>query len=496
MSILAAVGSLTACVAMPSRPDTPAEWQALARIELDAARSIIVDAHPGMIDAENPRFGDWVEAGHREALALVPRVERYDDLLAVVRWYTTGFQDGHLSYSDDTRRNSDAMVAHGWAIAEQEGQLRVVDVHPDWPVPLPVVGSEFEGCDGRDAETLLREDIAPFADRRPVEGRASVLSAAETLRLPGKAWRVCQFTAPDGTLHTLPQKYQAIPTPRMFEFFRRRMTVRDGDGPANRFERIGDVLWIRAANFQPQPGSPRMAELEAMLAALPTVRDAEAIVFDVRGNGGGDSSIGDRIFDAATGGLDFDQSNLDSLPRYFAQWRVSDVMLETVRGWVARNEARDGPDAPSTREARAFLAKAEAARAAGADWIEQDAGRTLTRESVAARGGRLRRFEGPIYVLTDESCASACLDFVDLVRLVPGSVHLGRTTSSDRVYIDMGRTKLPSGNHLWLPLKVWRNRWRGDAEPWVPDIPLNVNFDDDAAVRVAVMEAIGLGREE
>jgi hypothetical protein len=73
---------------------------------------------------------------------------------------------------------------------------------------------------------------------------------------------------------------------------------------------------------------------------------------------------------------------------------------------------------------------------------------------------------------------------------VPGSIHIGRTTSSDRVYIDMGRAKLPSGNHLWLPLKVWRNRWRGDAQPWVPDEPLQVDIADDVAVRAAVLESI------
>lgn len=488
--LFVAVALLSACATPPSRPQTPQAWQEAARLDLDAARRAIVDAHPGMIDAENPGFKDWVETGYAEALALVPRVERYDDMLSVVRWYTSGFRDGHLMYSDDTRSNTDAMVAHGWALDHGNDELLVVAVHDDWPVPLPAVGSRFEGCDGRDPETLLREDIAPFVDRRPIEGRTSVVWSSQKRPLPGREWRQCRFTAPDGTTQVLPQQYQAIPTPRMFEFFGRRATVNDAAGPANTFQRIDDVLWIRAANFQPQPGSVRVVELEALLAALPTVRDARAIVFDVRGNGGGDSSIGDRIFEAATGGLELDRSDLDALPRYHAQWRVSDVMLQTWRDVIARNTARDGPESESVLYAREFLAKAEAAKDAGLEWVDQDAGRTLTRESVTARGGRLRGFDGMLFVLTDAECVSACLDFVDLVRLVPGSIHLGATTSSDRVYIDMGRTKLPSGNHLWLPLKVWRNRWRGDGQPWVPDVPLDMDFGDDAAVRAAVLREV------
>jgi hypothetical protein len=43
------------------------------------------------------------------------------------------------------------------------------------------------------------------------------------------------------------------------------------------------------------------------------------IVFDVRGNGGGGSSdIGERIFHATTGGLEYDKQDIDELPRTYA----------------------------------------------------------------------------------------------------------------------------------------------------------------------------------
>ena len=109
---------------------------------------------------------------------------------------------------------------------------------------------------------------------------------------------------------------------------------------------------------------------------------------------------------------------------------------------------------------------------------------------IAARHGKLRRFHGKVVLVTDEHCASACLDFADLVRSVPGAIHMGQATSADTLYMDIGRVALPSGNHLVIPLKVWRNRLRGNNEVLQPDVPLQVDIRDDAAVRQAVLAAL------
>jgi hypothetical protein len=134
-----------------------------------------------------------------------------------------------------------------------------------------------------------------------------------------------------------------------------------------------------------------------------------------------------------------------------------------------------------------------AARASGEAWVLQPGSSRprLTRADSAARHARLRRPVEAIALVTDEACASACLDFADLVRSVPGAVHLGRTTSADTVYIDTGWHKLPSGNLLFLPLKVWRNRTRGNNEALVPDVPLALDGVNEAATRRAVLASFG-----
>ena len=263
----------------------------------------------------------------------------------------------------------------------------------------------------------------------------------------------------------------------------------DGERPANAFDVEDGVLWVRAGNFNLRAESPDVQELTTMLTTLKDVRGVDTIVFDVRGNRGGDSSIGDRIFDAATGGLEFDQTDLDSLPRYYAQWRVSDYLVDFLVSTTDRLQDLYGADSPRVKDNIAFRDEVIAAKAAGEPWVEQNAGRTLSREAVAARKGHLRRFDGKLALLTDSACVSACLDFADLVLQVPGAMHLGHTTGADSVYMVGSQSRLPSGNRLVIPVKVWRNRPRGNNEALVPDVSIDLTAKE-TTIRREVLRAL------
>jgi len=219
-------------------------------------------------------------------------------------------------------------------------------------------------------------------------------------------------------------------------------------------------------------------------------------VFDVRGNGGGNSAIGDRIFTAATGGLDMDDVEPGRFPTTSAWWRVSDTALDSL----ARREAmfaERGSDAETMAAVRQLRADMAAARKRGDTWLHQagsDSPR-LSRADMQALHARPRRPVGTVALLTDDRCASACLDFADLVRSVPGSIHIGEETSADAVYIDIGWSMLPSGNSLVLPLKVWRNRLRGNNETLTPDVPLGFDAEHEEANRRAVLQVLDRSAE-
>ena len=467
-------------------PKSAADWQAMARADLDAVHALILSAHPGVIDQQNPDFGHWSETGYQQALKLMPQVISYDTAMSAVRFYVSGFLDGHMGYSDNARHDY-PVYTDGWAVGMVRGEYIVTATLDNWQSTLPPVGAKLMDCDGRSPETIVREDVAPYVDRRDFPAvRDDLAVLIDTLHLSGVELKRCRFSAADGATLAIDVKYQAVPDQQFWS-----LTKYHGVSTHKNTWNLSDgVLWIHAANFNLQPGTSDIDELNAMLKAMPALRDVRQIVFDVRGNGGGDSSVGERIFEAATGGLEFDTDGIDKLPHMYAQWRVSDVLESNISYYVGQRAQLYGEHSEKVAWLSEFLAKIKAAKAAGEPWVVQDGGTDITRAEVERRHGKLRHFDGAVALLTDYRCASACLDFADVVRRVPGSVHLGQTTSADTVYLEAGSTLLPSGNRLLMPMKVWRNRARGNNQPLVPDIALNVDMSDDVAVRTATLAAL------
>lgn len=486
-----------AAVAAPDAlTDADQRWQALARADLEAVHDTIERAHPGAIDPLNPEFRVWMEDGYHGALALLPRVYDYNSALDAVRYYVVGFEDGHLLYSDDvrTRLTHDApFPIIGWTLDVVNGDYIVAKVWADFPSQLPAVGSRLVQCDGQDPEALYRERIAPYFERRPVafdKALVAELLPAWSTGLRGDDLKRCQFSTPTGQLE-LRVTYVPEPLVEAFEFLAPAAPPR----PTNGFTFSDGVLWIRAANFHLNADGARA--LDAMLGEIRRLKNVRVIVFDARGNGGGDSSVGGRIFMAATGGIEYDHHGVEKLPRVYAQWRVSDVSVTTAADHIQRAKSVYGQRSPRVDRALAFWEGLRRARSARQSWYEQwegpEWGYRVDRDEIIRRHGKLKGFSGRVILVTDSHCASACLDFADTVRLVPGAVHVGKTTGADSVYIDTGSVVMPSGNRLWMPLKVWRNRLRGNNEPLVPDVTLDCDMSDDACVQRKTLALLAAG---
>lgn len=488
---LACSATLAGCQAIhrtPAPDKTPEQWRAIARADLDAVHGAIIAAHPGYIDTANPRLRVWAEQGYREAQALIPRVVSYDTMMSAVRYYVTGFRDGHLGYSDNIRSDDYRELVTGWRVDERGGAAVVTAVMPAWDGPLPPLGATLLDCDGRTPATIVAEDVVPYIDRRDLPyRRVEMLESISSLKLAGLELKRCDFRRPDGTTLALEVKYRSMREKDVWNDL--HSVASHVPDRRNRYDVKDGVLWVRVANFVLSADEAK--ELDTMLGEVAALRGIRIIVFDTRGNTGGDSAVGEQILNAATGGLEFDSNGLDRLPQVYAQWRVSDISIAGVGRYVAMMTERYGSDDSRTWEVRHLEERLRGARRTGRAWVDSSGAARLTRADILARHGRLRHFDGTVAVITDGNCASACLDFVDQVRLIPGSVQLGHATASDTVYLERGLVALPSGNLLFMPMKVWRNRVRGDGEVLVPDIALNVDLHDDKAVRAAAMAALG-----
>jgi len=464
----------------PNAPD----WRAKAAADLDAARTAIRSGHPGYIDEQNPAFRVWEAKGYEEARALLPRVNSYDGMLAAVRTYIAGFEDGHLFYSSDIRKADDSVTLAGWSLEYVNGAYRVGAVLPNWPKPLPPVGAELVSCDGVQPEQRLRQ-IAKYYDRRNLSNvRHALASVFTQLDMPGEELKQCSFRTAQGKMLQFAQQYKAVKVAD----HRAMPSLRPAAQHVNAYTLQDGVLWIRASNFAPDQAAAQ--QIDKIVQELPKLEGVRAIVFDSRGNGGGNSEVGERIFNAATGGLEFDKDKLDGLPLTYEQWRVSDYSIAGMEGRAENFAVTYGRDSANARSVASMRDRLRQAKQAGQQWIVMPGEPRLTRADIAARNGKLRRFSGKVVLVTDEDCVSSCLNFADLVRSVPGAIHMGQTTSADTAYIEITWIGLPSGNHLMLPMKVWRNHLRGNNEALRPDVPLAVDIRDDAAVRKAVLAAL------
>ena len=491
---------LAAAPAKPARSATN-PWANLLAGDLEAMHRYLRQDHPGAVDTLNKDFSRWLEEGVRQARQRARTCNSYEGYRFALEAYAAGFRDVHLSVWTELRREAVRWPGFlpGWQAdgPKTMGKLvvRAVGEGQDGE-PAPAIGSEVVSCDGKSARELLERDVFPFFDGNPALesgwiGAAPMLFVDESnpwrAGLPGTCRILDKGVARDQVLRWREIELQAMRAQR--DRTRQRSKVEFAIRP---FGERG--IWVGLPSFSAS-NPATIAALNAAIAKAPAWRDRDPIVFDVRGNGGGSSRWGDQLLEALYG-KDFVASRLQPLfAKSYVEWRISPGNLEHVKTFIPIMARMNGPGSPAEKEVRSLAA--DFARA-----LEQ--GKSLWREpdddqqaSVASTTAPTAPVAGRVFLLTDERCASACLDFADRVRAMPGAQHVGRTTSADSVYMELRRVRLPSGiAGLAFPTKVYRNRPRGNNQPYVPHHLWQGAMSDTSALEkwILSLPAAGLQR--
>jgi hypothetical protein len=467
-----------------------AAWSEVAVDDLHFIRAVLRENHPGPADTLNPWFRDWYERGFHEALGLAERAMDYPGYYFAIQYYMHGFQDGHLgALGEDLLDNSHLEFRWpGFVVEYHDGEFRIAESRER---ELPV-GATLIACDERSPETLgrtllqtyhgvwsvpgARSDLAPllFVDAgnpfvEPLE-RCFWRIGSEPIEVD-LAWR----TVDVATLRTSVQEARRQVSPRF--------GVRPfGDGAG---------YWISLPSFALGSEDVRsgMDSVRAVLKREGTsIRLADVLVIDVRGNGGGSSSLGEEIVEELWGSPALEAAR----PRgAYAEWRVSASNARFLRGVnLARLEERYGASDPDVRAYREFVEAMEVAVDRGEIFYSTGQDQAVTVTPPEASGDATpRRMEARVFFLTDHACFSACLDFADIMRRIPGVLHIGLETRADAVYIDNRAERLPSGLGLFgFSMKVYRNRARGHNESYVPELTWSGDIADDRALESWVLD--------
>lgn len=458
-------------------PVTAEAWRAAALGDLRAFHATIAANHAGPVNTLDPDFNRREAAALALAEKRAAQVRDYPGYLWTLRGYQASFDDGHVQISFADRLKLPARWPGFLTGFDGAGRQVVRTRLDDAPVPL---GAMLIDCDGRPAARLAEELVGAFrgrwslaSQRMVTGGRLFVDWGNPFVQRPS----VCRFRTGTKT-RTIRLDWRPLPDGDYDA--RVNATAPQLRPPIGARVLADGTRWFSMSSFDGDPAGAAAKALRPMIAAMTRDRDAIAaapmVVLDVRGNGGGSSTWGHQIANVLWG-----EAAVAALPRRSTgvDWRASPANLATIEAYGRQFAA---PDASA--EARQWAQKvsdglAGALKAGKPLWREVDEVEAETTGATAPRPTPLR---GPVYVLTDWSCGSACLDAVDLWRAL-GAIQIGQETTADTLYMDLRQDRLPSRlGTVQVPMKVYRGRERGSNVPAVPSYRYTGDMTDTPAL--------------
>jgi len=460
------------------------DWASTFRDDLQAARRIILESHPGPVDALNPGFRDWLDAGYEEQMALADSVDTANAYIFGMRRFIGGFRDGHLGI----RFEIDGTPARwpGFFAAWRDDTVVVHNVDPAL-VPELTEGDRLLSCDGQAAEQLVVKRVFDFqfdpslpASWTPAAARAFVDFGNPFVGVPTQ----CVFIRENREFPLDLEWREVSWDDRGDDYSAARGRTRPEVGL---FLPEPGVFWLQASTF-----GPNEAQIEKYEEALQQLREmratAKLVVLDLRGNNGGSSTWADLFAEALWDRLP-DDNETDT---EYVEWRVSAGNIaywETVPA-ILRRQFGDSHSAIdwSTH----VLRNLKASLAEDRDlWRETPVDGDHDSVDAATAGhsdAMAPRYEGTVVLLTDTTCGSACLDAMSLLTDLPDVVHVGSVTSADTQYMEARPQQLPSEfATLVIPIKVYRGRMRPDGGYFTPAFQFKGLHWTDEAVRAWVL---------
>jgi hypothetical protein len=460
--------SLTMAGAAPAgaAPDT-ADWTAIARQDLRFAIDTVRTYHAGYIDGQ-PSVTLPLAAGARSGLPEADAVRSEQDYLRLMARFIAGFGDPHTGIDLH-------LATHGWTglvLDQAGGAYRVVWSEPGWPTPLPPPGSAAQSCDGVWIGTWLQMRVAPYVNASVEYGATFSSLAQQTMFDRGFGWTpsACVFALPDGSRKSYALPLRSVPgevaQARLDQLQPRYRAIAKPVGLST----LGpDTHWVGMPDFNGARSGAAYEALYPQLAALPK---SGWVVFDLRGNGGGDSTWGSRALRALYGE---DYARQLGAAGGASKYLIADAnTVKVLKHYIAAPEF-----ASSKAESEADLAKVEAAMRAG-----DKMALVFGKEGSSAEPLALRRPHGPrVAAVIDRNCFSSCMNFLQQLQAMGDTVVLGEATKGYSPFGEIARHALPSGRGaLFIPSALFRTS-QATREPFVPAYPFGGNMADDAALQ-------------
>jgi hypothetical protein len=465
--LLLSVAATASHAATPAT--TPAtSWNTIASQDMQFAIDTLRRSHAGVVggkfDAAMP-----LETGARGALIEAEQVQTERDYRRALMRFIASFGDPHTGLQLKTQ-------TEGWTgivLDHVDGQYRVIWSEPGWPHALPPAHAVAQSCDGVWTGTYVKNSVAPFSVVSTEYAAAASTHARKMMFETGFGWtpKRCSFTLPDGSTraYDLPLRPVAdIGVERIAEVNKKYAAEAR---PVGLYPLANGMHWVGMPNFN---GAKSAAAYEKVYAGLAKLRGARWIVFDLRGNGGGNSALGTRALQALYGDAYGEQ--LSGMPTYGKRLVAIQSTADLYRKFA------DAPENAAYRdEYLGTLHRLEAAIKKGERLATVG---DATEADNLALGAKVRRRPGGprIAAVIDRNCFSSCMNFLQQIRAIDDTVVLGEATWGYSPYGEINGFKLPSGNGALAIASAVYDSPQATREPFVPDLAYRGNMADDAAL--------------
>ena len=465
--MLAAAAAAADPAPAPVQPDAPAGWQAAAARDIAAAYDITLANHAGALDPHNPAFPGNLKVARDHGLALAAKVADANGYTAALQGFTARIHDGHAGVRP--RIDSSARAGRQWPgfVAAWRGDLYVYAAQDG----AARQGERILSCDGKPARQLLADNVFAFEGRIDEEGQwwslapwLFVDSHNPFLARPAR----CVFESAGGRIER--ELAWRPMTDQAFAWHDENLAA---DAlPVGLTEPRPKLFWMAMPTFH--PSDAERAAYHAVYRQVETQRerflDADAVVVDLRRNGGG-NSVWSARFAAALWGSDRVRRLAEARTASQRVWyRATPDNIAHFRNIVETFTAKKETAIASW--AATHEAGMRAALGAGKPYyIANEDAPAAAANPQADRPGDPPAFTRPVYVIVPGDCASACLDAVDVFKLFPNTKLIGAPSSADSTYMEVRSQELPGGlARVIVPVKLYVNRPRGNGEFYRPDI--------------------------
>lgn len=424
---MAGLGLLAVAVPAVAAEPVARDWAATTREDVLALDGWLQAAYPAVVDGVDAGFNARWAAAKETALARAAQADDYAGWWFTLYALAATARDAHVTLgelSPPARRRWAGLALErrgdDWFARRVTAGLEGIDTRvPD--------GARMLACDGEPAEAAVRKRLDLFVtnweDHGLTTGRVANLFVDRgnpfvppvrrcTFEIDGKPAEVAlRWTDVDAKALSA-----ALAPFRRIKGQRERVDLAWGEDGA---------AWVTLGNLTDFAAHARLKDDVA--AQRDRILAAPYLVFDLRGNGGGDSSLADALAKSLWGEDNFVPAPAGQPKR----WRASPFVAETLQQTRDAVAASPNPNPNLIAMADALLPLLRDAIAAGQAMVDDPENRAAI--DAAATGRATPRHAAPVFVLTDGGCGSSCILATYMLKRM-GAIHAGEPTLKNTMY--------------------------------------------------------------